>query len=130
MKKTMSMVLVVLLTLVLLVGCGMASEEKVYGKDDTNIEVEAGESFVIQLEENPSTGYQWTVTINDESVVKPSSDEYVPETTDEDIVGAGGIHSYTFEALKAGVAQISFVYERSFEENSAEETIVYNVTVK
>jgi predicted secreted protein len=40
------------------------------------------------------------------------------------------VHTYTFEALAKGAAQITFVYERSFEENSGIETVVYDVTVK
>ena len=130
MIKMTAMVLVVLLMLFILVGCGTTPEEKVYGKDDVNIEVKAGESFVIQLEENPTTGYEWTVTISDEDIVKLTDDQYNTEVTDEDIVGAGGTHAYTFKTLVKGAVQITFVYERSFEENSAVETIVYNVTVK
>ena len=88
-----------------------------------------GGAFTIQLEENPTTGYGWTVSVSDESVVKLSNDKYTSDSTDDNIVGAGGIHAYTFESLSKGTAQITFVYERSFEEDSAVETVVYNITV-
>ncbi len=130
MKRIAVLVLIVLLTFSMLAACVKTSGEKVYGKEDTNIEAKTGESFVIQLEENPTTGYEWTVTISDENIVKKTDDQYTTESRDEDIVGAGGVHTYTFEALKEGSTQITFVYERSFEENSAVETVVFNITVK
>lgn len=130
MKKTTAVILAVMLALCMLAGCGAASAEKVYGKEDTNIEVKAGSSFTIQLEENPTTGYMWSVSVSDESIVKMESDKYNDESAGEGLVGAPGNHTYVFEALKVGTAQITFVYERSFEEGSAAETVVYNVTVK
>lgn len=130
MKKMTACILVVLLGLFMLVGCDHASAQKIYGKEDTIIDVKAGETFTIQLEENPTTGYGWTVSVSDESIVKPGSDQYNTESSGEGLAGAGGVHTYTFEALAKGAAQITFVYERSFEENSGIETVVYDVTVK
>ncbi len=130
MKKMTAVISAVMLALCMLAGCGTVSAEKVYGKKDTNIEVKAGDRFTIQLEENPTTGYMWSVSVSDESVVKMTGDQYNDESASEGLAGAPGTHTYTFEALKAGTTQITFVYERSFEEGSAAETVVYNVTVK
>ena len=130
MKKMTAVVLIVLFAFFMLMGCQTASAKQVYGKEDTNIEVKKGDTFFIALEENPTTGYMWTATVSDDSVVKPGGDQYNEEGSDKDLVGAPGTHSYTFEALAKGTATITFVYERSFEENSGIETIVYNVTVK
>lgn len=129
MKKLTAVLLIMLLTLFMLSGCSTASTQKVCGKEDTSIEVNQGDSFTIQLEENPTTGYAWTVTISDENIIQLSDDQYT-ENNDEEIAGAGRTHSYTFEALTKGTTEITFVYERSFEEDSAAETIVFSITVK
>ncbi len=64
---------------------------------------------------------------NDSQPGKPTI--YTPEPAEQDIVGAGGLRSLTFKALKKGETEITLAYERSYE-NSAIETLVYNVTVK
>ncbi len=131
MKRYLVSIITLMLVLVtVFTGCSAAANSKVYGKEDTNITVSKDDTFTIQLDENPTTGYAWTVSINDDSILKLTDDEYTSESKDGSIVGAGGVHDYTFKALAAGTAKITFVYERSFEENSAVETIVYNVTVK
>lgn len=130
MKKIVIVIVMALFAVFMLTGCKSGSAEPVYSKDDTQIKAKAGESFQIELEKNPTTGYEWTMANSDESVVKLSSDEYKSTNTDPDVVGAGGVHTYTFEALKTGTATITFIYERSFEEDSAAETIVYTVTVE
>lgn len=129
MKKILMIVMAAVLAFAVLTGCSEASTGKVYGKEDTNITVSKGDKFNIQLDENPTTGYEWTVSVSDENVVKMTDDQYTAQTTDANVVGSGGTHSYMFEATGKGTAQITFVYERSFEENSAVETIVYNITV-
>jgi len=57
-----------------LVGCGKA--EAVYGRDDTSISVNSGEKFTIKLDANPTTGYEWNVSVSDESVVTLEKSEY------------------------------------------------------
>ncbi|MGI5848941.1 MAG: protease inhibitor I42 family protein [Christensenellales bacterium] len=129
MKKIMVLVLAVSFIVMIAVGCTATAGQKVYGKDDTDISVDTGQSFTIKLEENPTTGYQWSVSISDESIVKLENDYYKQEPTDKQLVGAGGYRMLTFKGLKQGNATITLIYERSFEEHSAIETIVYNVTV-
>lgn len=74
-----------------------------------------GNTFTIILEENASTGYTWTYTL-DEEHVKFISDEYLNEST---LAGAPGEHKFTFEVLADGVSSIDFDLNRSFEENSS-----------
>lgn len=102
----------------------------VYGKDDTDITVDAGKTFTIELEENPTTGYEWTADISDKAVVSLEKQEYRQSDAGADVVGAGGIKALTFKAVKKGTAVLTLVYERNFEEDSAQETLVYNITVQ
>jgi predicted secreted protein len=129
MKRFTGIVLATVLILSALAGCSETPQGSVYGKEDTNITVSKGDTFIIQLEENPTTGYEWRISVSDDSIVTLTRDEYAAQTKESNIEGAGGTHSYQFKSAGKGAAQITFVYERSFEENSAVEMIVYNVTV-
>lgn len=127
MKKT-AMALVVLMVLAAaLAGCG--GTQAVYGKNDTDIAVKAGGTFTIKLEENPTTGYQWSVSVSDESVVALDKDEYVPDDKSGEMVGSGGTRVLTFKALKAGTAAIDMVYEQSWEPDPGNEKIQFSVKV-
>ena len=89
------------------------------------IDVQAGETFVIVLDTNPSTGYQWEVLgelIGAEFV----SRDYI---ADEPVMpGSGGVDVWTFKALSAGEAQVTFGnYPPSGE---AEQTVTFNISVK
>jgi len=119
-----------LLAAAMLAGCASASAAKVYGKDDTEITAKAGDTFTIQLESNPTTGYSWVAAIGDETILELTNSEYLEKPVDTAIVGSGGVDSLTFKALKAGAATITLTYERSWEKDSPAETIVYSVTVK
>lgn len=61
----------------------------------------------IVLEENPTTGYTWAVSIDDQNIVNLKSDSYT-QTGNKNIVGAGGVHKYVFEAGNPGTAVITF----------------------
>jgi len=80
-----------------------------------------GDVFTLTLEENPSTGYAWIYKLSDLDMVKLLSDETVAD--ESGMPGAPGKRVLKFEVLKDGVSTILFSYERSFEENSAIETL-------
>lgn len=125
------LILLLLLLAVFAAGCGAsASGQKTYGKEDTNICVDEGKTFTIALNENPTTGYSWTYAISDEGIIAKSKDVFEAESTDTQLVGAGGMRIVSFKGLKKGSAIITFVYERSWEKNPEDEKIVYNVEVK
>ena len=130
MKKILCLSLIFLLAAAILTGCTSVSADKIYGKNDKDITVNSGQAFTIHLEENPTTGYEWTVSISDKKTVAFISGEYRQGSGVEGIVSSGGVKILTFKGLEKGNAAVTLVYERSFERNSAAETIVYNVTVK
>lgn len=130
MKKIVSFTLALMLILLSAAGCASASAAKMYGKDDTKITVGAGDTFSIELEANPTTGYDWKATISDDKVVALVSNIYKATPVDTAIVGSGGVDVITFKGLEKGNAVITLVYERSFEKDSAIQTIVHNITVQ
>jgi len=78
------------------------------------VELSVGQSLVVTLASNVTTGYSWSLTENsDDSVLSNTGNEYIaPQTT---LVGAGGKEEWTFKALKKGNSTISMVYSRPWE---------------
>ncbi len=78
-----------------------------------------GEQTTVSLKENPTTGYTWNVSVSDGlSIV---NDEFIgPEN--KQIVGAGGVHKWTLEAVAPGNQTFSGVYRRSWEPPSDADT--------
>lgn len=89
-----------------------------------------GKTLDIRLEENPTTGFSWSYSISDDTVISLVEDGYIADSDDPNVVGGGGMHEYKFEGLKAGEVTITFDYFKSWEGvESAEEHIEYVVTV-
>ena len=100
--------------------------------DDTAniINTTAGKDFVITLNANATTGYEWQLAnpVNDDFIELVNS-EYIPDKTG--LVGSGGKSKWTFKAIQAGRTQISFKYVRPCEKDAPpEKEIVYVVDVQ
>jgi inhibitor of cysteine peptidase len=93
------------------------------------VELSVGQSLVVTLESNATTGYSWTLAQNsDESVLNETGHEYIaPQTT---LIGAGGNEEWTFKALKKGNSTISMGYSRPWESTPPVETFDLTVVVK
>jgi len=129
MKKTAIIILALLLaTAAMFTGCG--NTEAVYGVDDTSISVKAGDMFTIKLEANATTGYEWSATISDETILALDKSDYVADEAASGVVGSGGAQVMTFKALKSGEATIDMVYQQSWEPKDDDQHIKYIVTVK
>jgi inhibitor of cysteine peptidase len=117
-----------LLAVVLVVGGGlgaysMTAAEGVEEQANT-IEVAVNETFEITLDSNPTTGYAWQARYEEGSL------ELVDRTfaPSSDLIGAGGIETLTFRALKTGGTTLTLVYERAWEEEPID-TVVYQINV-
>lgn len=137
MKKVFAAVAIVLAAasgLAALAGCGggTSANGKTYTISSTNINASAGDEFIVQLESNQTTGFQWGVAGSlDPSVVKKVSSEYVPAANPSGKMGAGGKELWTFKAVKAGTATIAMTYTQPFDKGaSPAEAATFTVTVK
>jgi predicted secreted protein len=102
-------------------GCSLGGEDETYSDPSIPIVVEVGQEFVIVLESNPTTGYQWQLAEPlEEEVLSLVKTEF--EEPEEDLVGAGGEERWTFKAEGRGDTVIDFTYVRPWEEEP-EETI-------
>ena len=70
---------------------------------------------VVQLLENPTTGYTWEVEPYDSSVVKATGEpEYQAESQ---AIGAGGLYTFRFQTVADGQTALKFIYHRTFEKD-------------
>lgn len=89
---------------------------KTYHKNDELINSKVGETFSIELEGNPTTGYQWQEKFDEEKVklldkkINPSSGQ----------IGASATEVFKFQVLKEGTTDLRFNYKRAWESENLE----------
>ena len=108
---------------------GSGGEDYIYTEADSGvIQVPAGQEFVVDLEGNITTGFQWGLQL-DSNFIEFKGKEYIADETEGEIVGAGGHEKFTFWALTPGQTEIIFNYARPGESVQPEKTIVFNLTI-
>ena len=77
------------------------------------VEVNTGDSVVVTLCSNPTTGFQWPelAQIDNQNVLKQTDHKYEPPD-EKNIVGGAGQEVWTFQALNKGTATVSMEYSR------------------
>lgn len=96
----------------------------------SSIEATTGDSFSVDLDANPTTGYQWELDFDSE-YLQLLNRKYVPRATETDLVGAGGTDTFNFRALKPGDTEMTFSYLRPWEKDKAPiEQKIYEITIK
>lgn len=110
-------IIFLLLVCVILIGCNK--------KDNIVNEFD----YVLELDSNPSTGYTWNYTIEDDSVISIEEGEYISSTTDENIVGAPGRQKFIVHGLKEGSTTVIFKYRQTWDEESTTDEITYSFYV-
>lgn len=94
------------------------------------ITIEQGAPLVITLESNPSTGYGWQVSKNDEAILKMHSAPTFRPAAHE-MPGAPGHQSFRFVAISTGSDTIDLEYRRPWETSvTPAKTFSIIVTVK
>lgn len=87
------------------------------------------DSLVIDLEGNPTTGYQWKVISADADKLEVK-DEYIPDENKEGLVGKGGTYRFTAHGIGEGNCSIDIAYMRGWESsNEAIDEITYYLYV-
>jgi inhibitor of cysteine peptidase len=107
-------------------GGGGSSEPKVYEAGDS-ISVNTGDTFVIALDANPTTGYSWQASPNaDVEFVKSKQVQ-----GNSNAIGAPGTQQLTFKAVQQGSTVLVLNYLRPFEPSVPPvQTEEFDVTVK
>ncbi|MFC1933048.1 protease inhibitor I42 family protein [Chloroflexota bacterium] len=125
MKRSLIMVTAVVVATCLVAGC--VSGGGIYIDPEKTINSSVGSEFAIALDSNPTTGYDWEVSYDD-NMLTLGDKEYTMEKC-PGLVGAGGTQYFTFKALKKGETKITLDYQRSWEGESINQK-VFTVNIK
>jgi len=86
------------LVMALVVGCDLSGDTVLTASDNgTRIELEEGHALVIELEGNPTTGYQWDTDSVPTFLRAEGEPEYEPSS---DVIGSGGLYTFRFEGIR------------------------------
>lgn len=89
-----------------------------------------GETVILSLEENASTGFTWHLKLSEEGIVEISS-KTVTTQAPPGVVGAPSKVSWFIKAVKPGKVALTLKKYRGWEgENSAIESLTYTIEVK
>jgi predicted secreted protein len=99
-------------------------------KRPSTIESKVGDTFTIPLEANHTTGYSWRLAQTpDPAILKQAGEKY--EEDNSGGVGAGGVETWTFQAMARGTVTLVFEYARPFEKNvPPAKTSKFKITIK
>ena len=99
-------------------GCSVAEVKLDASNNGGQKELTRGQTVVLALDSNPTTGFGWAIADVDKSVLRPIGDSsFQPSNTN--LTGAGGVESFRFEATNAGLTTLKLVYRRPWETNVA-----------
>lgn len=129
-NKLSTLGLALILSALIFTGCGPAKEVEVDASaNGSQIDLHKGQTLVITLASNPTTGYQWEVIELDESILRQMGEaEFQSES---DLPGSGGVEIFRFQAVSAGQAALELVYHRPWEEDEEPlETFSLQVVVR
>ena len=122
-------------------GCGLMSKSEQPSpppvtvspaQSGTSVELASGQSLLVRLPSNPSTGYRWIYVEPKDAVLRvdgPSSFE--AQSAGGGAAGAGGTEIWKLAPFKPGQQQLRFEYRRPWEQDVAPSRIAtYSVTVQ
>jgi inhibitor of cysteine peptidase len=81
--------------------------------NDSHVQVERGAKITIELKENPTTGYRWTIGRIDEGLLAIEGDEFMPPG--QKSPGTGGVRGFIFRAKAAGSTAITLINKRAWQ---------------
>ena len=81
---------------------------------------------VITLYSNPSTGYSWSYTTDNDGMISEISHSY--SSSNPELCGAGGGEEWHFQGLKEGNVSITFTYSQHWNDSDAKtKTFTYYI---
>jgi len=127
MKKLL--ILVAVVATCILAGC--VGEIKTYTDSGQRIDISVNQEFVIALGSNPTTGYGWQESYDQNMLELVEKTYELGEEAKQGLIGAGGVEYFRFQPLKIGESEITLVYKRPWEEPTPQDAIkVFTVNIK
>lgn len=84
-------------------------------KPEEAVALKRGESTIISLESNRTTGYSWSLCSKNTRNTIVGIEELPYEAEQTGLVGSGGTQSWQITGKKRGLAHIKFEYKRPWE---------------
>jgi inhibitor of cysteine peptidase len=81
--------------------------------NNTKVVLSIGDTFVVRLKENVTTGFSWAVAQSDDKLIQKIEDKSLPPK--DSLPGAAGLHIYRFRAVGPGQGLLLLHYRRPFE---------------
>jgi inhibitor of cysteine peptidase len=85
--------------------------------NERTIETAVGDILSVELDSNPTTGFDWAFDELDASMFAAVEDNF--NLAENAAIGAGGAHIFKLKVIKAGRGQIKLKYRRSWEGDSS-----------
>jgi len=103
--------------------------EYVFGQKDNGalVQVQRDAKITIELNENPTTGYRWTISSIDEAFLVPEGDAFAPP--DQKTPGAGGLHRFFFRAKSAGSTALTLINKRAWQRDD-QAVAAFNLAIR
>ena len=117
-RLNINAIVLLLAVLILAISCCTSKEVKVVASvNGSLVELKKGQTLVITLESNPTTGYQWEVIENEESVLqqKGKAEFKSSNTGNPPSSGKSGTETFRFYAQSPGNGNLKLVYHRPWE---------------
>ncbi|MDD5424051.1 MAG: protease inhibitor I42 family protein [Candidatus Omnitrophica bacterium] len=114
-------VFAVVVSAAVIAGCaqpGSREAKKLIERDSgKTIEMRTGNSILIELPGNPTTGYTWEVSSVDPSILHKLGD--FKFSTNSNVIGSPGKMALRFRVVGEGRTTLALAYRRSWEKNVA-----------
>jgi inhibitor of cysteine peptidase len=94
---------------------------EVFTQAGGDLSVEKGETFVIELASNPSTGFVWTVAQEPDAAIVTLENQ-IYNKADSTAIGAPGTEQFSFRAVGTGTTTIGLKYARPSDPDSPDNT--------
>lgn len=93
------------------------------------IELQQGQTLILSLPSNPTTGFRWQLFDAAPGVLKSLGPEVYRVPEEAGIVGSAGVSTWRFQAAQPGQGRLLLQYQRPWEQGVAPE-LIYDCAVQ
>jgi len=94
----------------------------------TTVDAAVGDTIVVSLDANATTGYSWELTAGDTFTIESS--KYVPDPSPSNVAGSGGTQVVTLKVTKAGTSDLTGTYRQQWNSPSPNAQPDFSMTVQ
>ncbi|MDD3771884.1 MAG: protease inhibitor I42 family protein [Weeksellaceae bacterium] len=91
------------------------------------VKVKKGNTVQVNMEENPSTGYFWSVASENDCSVTVDGEKFTQNQSAEGMVGVPGVRTFDLTGVESGSCLVEFKQEKAGEEPLVKKGIYFIV---